>query len=58
MAWPPLHWMRVPSCSTVPLLKPSIPVQKAAREFPEQMPWGSVQLPVTLLYVPDVFVSV
>ena len=50
--------MRVPSCSTVLLAKPSIPTQKAANDCADpQVPVGCVQLPVTLIYLPDVFVS-
>jgi hypothetical protein len=43
--------MSVPSCSTVPLVKPSMPTQKAASDvvLREQLAEGSVQPPVTVL---------
>ena len=58
MGVPPSQSIRVPSCSTVPLANPSIPVQKTASDsLDPQVPLGSVQLPVILVYLPDVFVS-
>ena len=42
----------MPSCSTEPLVNPSMPTQKAAYEVrPLQLTDGSVQLPVTVLKV-------
>ena len=45
--------MIVPSCSTVPLENPSMPVQKAARVIPlcGHLAVGSVQEPLTAEYV-------
>src|SRR5215471_264643 len=49
-AVPPEHSMSVPSGSTEPLLKPSMPTQKTASEVvPVQVAEGSVQLPATWL---------
>src|SRR5215469_3562137 len=49
-ALPPEHSMSVPSCSTEPLVKPSMPTQNAASDVvPVQLAEGSVQWPVALL---------